>query len=313
MPDRPDLIIHPARAYGRPPYIGKQALLQAGWINARRTAVQSMLDSTLNLVAPGKVRVTALLDKLLLTSLHVAEMRSGHPLDRIWGFVPESDIALWALVYADAPGLRGWEALYWTPLYMFVDDAAATAGGREIFGFPKIHAGILRTGTGESDFGLTVEIRAFSVPDTNRPVEKVEMLRISQGALSFARSDPGDLLDVPWLAAHKLAQLVAGVALPKVTLPSVEFPVLQLKQVPSVENPAKADYQALVALRMKTLAVHSAGRAKGNPMIRIGSPLSLPVASYLGAPPSQKLEYPVWLVQDFETATGEILAEAGEA
>jgi hypothetical protein len=120
-------------------------------------------------------------------------------------------------------------------------------------------------------------------------------------------------MDVPWLAAQKLAQLVAGAALPKVTLPSVEFPVLQLKQVPSVANPAKADYQALVALRMKTLALHSAGRAKGNPMIRIGSPLSLPVAASVGAPPSQKLEYPVWLVQDFETATGEILAEAGKA
>lgn len=89
--------------------------------------------------------------------------------------------------------------------------------------------------------------------------------------------------------------------------------MLQLKQVPSVANPAKADYEALVALRMKTLALHTAGRAKGNPMIRIGSPLSLPVATSLGAPPSQKLEYPVWLVQDFETATGEILAEAGTA
>ncbi len=101
--------------------------------------------------------------------------------------------------------------------------------------------------------------------------DEIELLRISQGALSFARSNPGDVLDVPWLTAHTLAQLVAGVSLPKVTLPSVEFPVLQLKQVPSVENPAKADYQALVALRMKTLAAHSAGRARGNPMIRIGS------------------------------------------
>jgi hypothetical protein len=35
------------------------------------------------------------------------------------------------------------------------------------------------------------------------------------------------------------------------------------------------------------------------------------VASYLGVPPSQKLEYPVWLVQDFETATGIVLEEAG--
>ena len=67
-------------------------------------------------------------------------------------------------------------------------------------------------------------------------------------------------MDVPWLAAHKLAQLVAGVALPKVTLPSVEFPVLQLKQVPSAQNPAKADYQALAALRLKTLALHARPR-----------------------------------------------------
>jgi len=31
----------------------------------------------------------------------------------------------------------------------------------------------------------------------------------------------------------------------------------------------------------------------------------------LATPPVQKLEFPVWLVQDFETATGEVLAEAG--
>ena len=67
----------------------------------------------------------------------------------------------------------------------------------------------------------------------------------------------------------------------------------------------------LVALRMKSLAIHSAGRANGNPMIRLGSPLSLPIAASLGAQPSQKLEYPVWLVQDFATATGEVLAESG--
>lgn len=310
MPELPDLILHPTRAYGRPPYIGSQALLQAGWITGRRTAVQSLLDNSLNLVAPGKVRVTALLDQILITSLHVAEMRSGHPFDRSWGFVPESDIALWALVYAEAPGLTGTKTLYWTPIYMFVDDAAATAGGREIFGFPKIHAEIIRPGTGESDFGLTVAIKAFSVPGPDRPVENIEVLRISQGGLRFERTDPDGLLDVPWLAPHRLADRIAGAVLPKITLPSVEFPVLQLKQVPSIANPAKADYQALVALRMKSLKLHGAGRAKGNPMVRIGSPLSLPVAASLGAAPAQKLEFPAWLIQDFETATGEVLAEA---
>jgi hypothetical protein len=152
-----------------------------------------------------------------------------------------------------------------------------------------------------------------ALPGTDRQVDKIELLRINQGALSYARSHPGDLLDVPWLAVQKLAQLVAGVALPKVTLPSVEFHVLQLKEVPSVANPTNTDYQALVTLRMKTLALHSAGRAKGNQMIRIGSPLSLPVAASLGAQPAQKLEYPVWLVQDFEAATGIVLADAGSS
>lgn len=313
MPERPDLILHPTRAYGRPPYVGTKALLQAGWIATRRSVVQAILDRTLNLVAPGQIRATALHDRLLLTSLHVAEMRSGDMIDRQWGFVPESDIAVWALVLAETPGRKGLRALYWTPIYMFVDDAAATAGGREIFGFPKIHARITRPGTGQTDFGLSVRISAFSTPGSQRRIEDIEILNISAGSQAFERADPHDLLDVPWLAASKLPPNLTAARAGRVRLPTIEFPVLQLKQIPSLSDPYKADYQALVSLRMKTLKLHAAGRSKADPIIRIGSPLSAPVAATLATPPAQKLEFPVWLIQDFETGTGEILAEAGSA
>ena len=310
MPDLPDLILHPTRAYGRPPYIGKKALLQAGWIDSRASAIQSILDRSLNRVAPDKVRVSALFDKLLMTSLHVGEMRSGDPIDRQWGYVAESDIAFWALVRAETPGRTGLKALYWTPIYMFVDDAAATAGGREIFGFPKIHARINRPGTGESDFGLCVSIRAFAEPDPDQAVQDIKVIEIAAGGHAYERAEPDTLLNVPWTSDKTLTDGLVPALAGRIRLPTLEFPVLQMKQVPSITDPYKADYQALVALRMKTLKVHAAGRARGGPNIKIASPKSVPIAETLATLPVQKLEFPVWLVQDFETATGEVLAEA---
>lgn len=295
------LIDLPARAFGRPPYVGKNALMQAGWLRSSGPVLQAYLDRTLNRVAPDRFRAVAASSSLLLTSLHVAEMRSDHPLDRIWGYVPETDIAIWALVLGGAPDRRGFGSLYWTPIYMFVDDPAATAGGREIFGFPKLHSGIRRTGTERSDFGLKITVKAFSAPDPNRAVEDIEILSISGGKLGSVEAPADGLLVVPDPIEAAFTDKSAMAGLLNVRPPSLEFPVLQIKQLPAITNAEYTDYQALVVTKMKSLKVYAAGRATGSPVVRIASPRSMPVAEELGTPAEQPLTNAVWLVQDFKS------------
>ena len=142
---RPPKYIEPAlKVFGHPPYIGENALLQGGWLTSSQGAIQSCLDRSINRVAPHHFRAKAVLSSLLMTSLFVEKMRSGHPLGKIWGYVPEADISIWALAYAGPVDRPSDWALYWVPIYMFVDDPAAVAGGREIFGFPKMYGAIER-------------------------------------------------------------------------------------------------------------------------------------------------------------------------
>lgn len=301
MKTRPPLLTPLGRAYGRAPYAASRALLQAGWIEAQRGAVQSVLDRTLGRIAPGRMRITALTGHLLVTLLHVPEMRSADPIDARWGYVPESDLALWALVTLETeePAAR---QVFWSPLIMFVDDPAAAAGGREIFGFPKIQAAIRRTGSQPAAFGVEAEISAFTRPGRSRRVETVRILEVTgaDGAAS-SEAEAGSLLDIPILEG--LSPRL------KLSLPGLGFPVLQMKQIPSLEDPGRAESLALVSAGMRAGAVHGAGILKAPPEIRIASPASLPLAMSLGTPPVQALRFAGWVVHDFETAPGRILAE----
>ncbi|MEL7539813.1 MAG: acetoacetate decarboxylase family protein [Pseudomonadota bacterium] len=303
---RPPKYIDPAlKAFGLPPYIGEDALLQGGWIDSSQGAIQSYLDRSINRVAPEHFRAKSVLSSLLMTSLFVKKMRSGHPTGRVWGFVPEADISIWALAYAGPlDNSAAWE-LYWVPIYMFVDDPAAVAGGREIFGFPKMYGSIAREDNDPSDYGLSVKVAAFKDFGQDVEVEQVEILKIDsqihgstdsniEGVMSGLEDEPEDA-DIRAL-------------MPSLRPPQIDFPILQIKQVPSIENADFAAYQAIVGVKMRTQKLHGMGKAAGRPRLTIQSPLSLNISQELDTPAVQDMKYCFWVRQDFTTQPGEILS-----
>lgn len=303
---RPPKYIDPAlKAFGRPPYIGENALLQGGWLASSQGAIQSYLDRSINRVAPQHFRAKAVLSSLLMTSLFVEKMRSGHPLGKVWGYVPEADISIWALTYAgsiDQPS--DWE-LYWVPVYMFVDDPAAVAGGREIFGFPKMYGTIARPGTDVSDYGLSVKVAAFRQLGQDVAAEQVEILKIDARSHGSNDARVEDVMtDIEDEPDDVTLQSMMGALRP----PQVDFPILQIKQVPSIGNADVAAYQAIVAVKMTTLKLHGVGRASGRPTLTIQSPPSLNICQELDTPAVQEMKHCFWVRQDFTTQPGEVLS-----
>ena len=307
---RPPKYIDPAlKSFGRPPYIGENALLQGGWLQSSQGAIQSYLDRSINRVTPHHFRAKAVLSSLLMTSLFVEKMRSGHPTGKVWGYVPEADISIWALAYAGPIGRPSEWELYWVPIYMFVDDPAAVAGGREIFGFPKMFGTIERTGSDASDYGLSVQVAAFRQLGQDVAAERVEILKIdahAHGSSDVALEDVmTDMEDEP---EDFSLQSMMGALSP----PQVDFPILQIKQVPSIENADLAAYQAIVAVKMTTVKLHGVGRASGRPTLTIQSPPSLDISQELDTPPVQQLRHCFWVRQDFTTQPGKILSQAND-
>ncbi|MEO1324639.1 MAG: acetoacetate decarboxylase family protein [Pseudomonadota bacterium] len=302
---RPPKYIDPSlKVFGLPPYVGENALLQGGWIDSSRGAVQSYLDRSINRVAPEHFRAKAVLPRLLMTSLFVEKMRSGHPTGKMWGYVPEADISIWALAYAGPMDRSSdWE-LYWVPIYMFVDDPAAVAGGREIFGFPKMFGEISRTSPEPEDYGLSVKVSAFKELGHDVRAETVEILNIDSQVQSCTDCSVDDLMtgmdadaDEPGMRS----------LLSSLRPPQIDFPVLQIKQMPSIENADNAAYQAIVAVKMTTDKLHGVGLAEGQPRLKIQSPLSLNICDELDTPAEQDMKFCFWVRQDFSTNPGEVL------
>ena len=305
---RPPKYIDPTlKVFGRPPYLGEDALLQGGWMESSRGAIQSYLDRTINRVAPDKFRAKCVLSRLLMTSLFVEKMRSGHPTGRVWGYVPEADISIWALVYAGPMDRSSDWNLYWVPIYMFVDDPAAVAGGREIFGFPKMFGQIARSTADPADYGLSASVSAFKAFGSDVEAEQVEILKIDSGLQTCTNCEIDQVMTgLDEMPEDAEVQTLFSSLRP----PHLDFPVLQIKQFPSVENADNAAYQAIVSVKMTTTKLHGIGLAEGKPRLKIQSPLSLNISEELDTPAEQDLKFCFWVRQDFSTNPGEILYAA---
>jgi len=304
MASLPNYIDPALKVFGLPPYVGENALLQGGWLDSSMGAVQSYLDRSINRVAPEHFRAKAVVPRLLMTSLFVEKMRSGHPSGSLWGYVPEADISIWALAYAGPLDTSDdWE-LYWVPIYMFVDDPAAVAGGREIFGFPKMFGEIARTNSDPADYGLSVKVSAFKSFGADISAETVEILKIDSHIHGITSCEPDQVLS---RLADDPDDARARSLMSSLRPPQIDFPVLQIKQVPSIQNPDKAAYQAIVAVKMRTDRLHGAGLADGDPHLTIQSPLSLNISEELDTPAHQEMKFCFWVRQDFSTKPGEVL------
>ncbi len=286
----------------RPPYVSRNALLQAGWIEARRGALQALLDQSVNRIAQDRFRFISPLSNLLYTGVYIPEIWSEHPLDKKYGSIEQADISLWILTFGGRIGEElSWQ-LRWMPTFMFVDDIGAVIGGRERLGYPKVHAGLTRSSNEEADPGLVVEARAmrgFS------PGHRLEDQRIFEISSPDAPPEPLD-----WNAAEprwRQGGLAEGSGVPapllsRLRLPQVSFRALLMRQLADGTHPDRALYSGLEEADMVSTRILRGGWIGDVPM-RFDEPATHRIAEMHGVAPETELRNTIWLVQDFVTQT----------
>lgn len=286
----------------RPPYVSRKALLHAGWIEARRGALQALLDQSVNRIAQDRYRFISPLSNLLYTGIHIPEIWSEHPLDKKYGAIAQADISFWILTFGGRIGEELSWRLRWMPTFMFVDDIGAVIGGRERLGYPKVHATLTRSSLAEADPGLVVEARAMH---GFGPGQKLEYLRIFEISSSGA---PADTLE--WSAAEsrwRQGGVAEGSGVPAallsgLRLPQVSFPNLLMRQLADGAHPGRAHYRGLEEADMVSTRIHRGGWI-GNVAIRFDEPATHRIAEMHGLAQETELRDAVWLVQDFVTET----------
>ncbi len=306
MTDTQRYIYSANRAFARPPFLATNALLQSGWLKSSFGPLQSFLDSTLNRVLPGHRFITPL-PTVLYTGLFVPQMRSGNVIDASRGYVAETDISFWILTYGGKIGDEGHWALRWTPAFMFVNDAAAVAGGREVYGFPKLMAEVARTAEAPSDYGLEVTVPALKVFGPNEQVEPFKLIEIDSASAGPNGADRNKAENTWRDVARSVVDQIASDLIDDLRLPQLSFPILSLKQFPSVENPDLAAYQALVSSKMTSTAIHDIGGVDGKPKLTINPAQSILMTEVLGLDPTSEMEGGLWVVQDFTAELGTVL------
>lgn len=303
----PAYLIPANRATARPPYVATNSLLQTGWIKAKRSALQALLDRSINLVRPGEIRFVSPLASVLYTALHVEEMRSGHPIDRTRGFTVESDIAFWILTYGGRLGHESDWKFRWTPTFMFVNDISAVIGGREVFGFPKAFGSVERRSVADADYGLVVKADALETFGRGQRVKPLGIFEVTSETKPLVQS----LSDAEHLWREVARGDTSGPArmnLNDLKPPQLSFPIVLLKQIPSITNADLAVHQSLISVKMESTKIIRTGSVEGRPRIEFFEPASAKIAAYHGIEKVAELRGAFWVRHNFVTNMGAPLA-----
>lgn len=295
----------PGDPQARPPFIGKNVLLQGGFLKCDGGKLDALCDLTLNQVDPD-LRFQAVGDHVLYAALFAERMSSAHPEDAEFGYVPEMDIGLWVLTWG---GRRGHlPALRWTPAFIFVDSATALVTGRELYGYPKQLARIARMGTSEQDFRAYLRAVSFEKKDPNERGREHEVLSVGRGEASPQPFEDGvDSLSL--LSGYKSALAAAPAMvdpLGLLTPPFIGMPMVFLRQMRDVTAQDDVIVQEIASVTVQPTHVAQAGAAPSH-QITLKPLASVPIADCLGCASTVDLEWPFWARFDFSVGVGQRL------
>lgn len=304
----------PGNAVGRLPYIARESVLHGFFFESDFGTLNRLCDRLLNDPSDGALLFRAPSHMVLLNAVYVARMSSGDAVDQSKGFVKEVDVGFWIPVFG---GLRlnplSWR-LRWLPVYLFVDPGAAVAAGREVFGFPKLHASVTRTSDDMVHDGtFSVATQYFGQFGPNEEAEfdtlfslvtdatmegapyggLAELDAAVAAALSARRSD-----DTP----HE-ALSAAGVTL------GASMPMIFLKQFRDVAVANAACLQQVCTVTAEASNITHVGTISGDHTLVLAPSASHPIADDLGISNGQTNVMGFVVHHDFEVGFGEILWE----
>jgi hypothetical protein len=232
-----------------PPFRHRGAILHGMLLPGSKVLQQSLVNATLNR-CPG-MAFEVLSPLVLLTALYVSEVTST---DEDWagrGVTSEVDIGVWTLVGGGRDGDR---AMRWHPQYLFVDSATAMAIGREIYGFPKHLARVIRADPDPDpkDPRVAVELQTIEVlgpSEKPSPCQPIQITLATDPAPLRAKREP-DAINRETLASE-LGEVLfeyAFDALPVDPPYLGGLPAIFLRQYRDIVDPRRAAYQAVTTL-----------------------------------------------------------------
>jgi Acetoacetate decarboxylase (ADC) len=275
-------------------------------VPASREKCQTMLDAMFSTPSGGKVRYRMLGSNVMLGAAEISRIHATDPVEQHEGWADEIDFGLWVPALREGDGLF---AIRMIPLYLFVDVAAAMAGGREIWGFPKQ--------TGQFDFtpqtsdpaaARTFRAKGYALK-TFAPSTQAGWAEIAHVSPILESPVRGPLADLERFARQFFEGLADGAADVAGKLSTAfglgHVTMAFLKQFPDVADPSRACYQAITEARSRVVGFRGSGLTHNHYTIAISSYASLPIAAELGIPEGpQKVGQGIWVDFDFTMDLG---------
>jgi hypothetical protein len=262
---------------------------------ADRDRLAALADRLLNAPAQGAVEYVPAAPVVALVCADVTRGQAREAPDRSKGWMSERDVAFWVPLWAGKR--RGSifvpERLVFFLPYVFVDNAAATTTGREVFGFPK-ESGVLafpEPPGAPGPFSVDALVIRRYAPDTRAEIARiVEVAPTETRVPAAAHGAWTDVEEGARALMGRLRELITKDAV----VPAVETllhamteghgpgaRLVFLKQFRDVEDPSRACYQAVVEAPATVDALRGGGLLPEH-TVRIAHADSHPIVADLG-------------------------------
>jgi hypothetical protein len=238
-----------------PPFLHEDVVLQGMFFEADLQSLTGYVETTIGAI-PG-VEVEVVSSTLMFATMYASSVR---PIDERYenrDGISEVDCGFWLLVRSGRTG--GAQALYWTPLCLFVDSVYAVVIGRELYGFPKMLGRIepsrpsptsdlsvivctdhFVTSAGRSRLARNARLFGVRKVDTS---SAATLERVSMKSLNAEVSQNITLANGINAQSFEESSMSPGI-------PYVHMPMLFLKQFRAIKGTPAADYAAVTTAKM---------------------------------------------------------------
>jgi hypothetical protein len=317
--DLPFYVEGPANVVGNLPYIGYGATLQGFMFNGDRARLQRVCDTMLNRPAGGAVNFSVVTSQVFLSALYQPRVQSADPADQSAGYVPEIDVGFWTLTFGGRTDKVADWAFRWLPIWLFVDNGAAIATGREVFGYPKMQArfeGKTANSTNPTDASVGVWTHVFETFQHDECAKEFKLFSLTpSGGPTPAKGGHAMTLDKSAADFRSVIrgdnQLIGqslpfdGLMPPMISMLKVKMPMVFLKQFRDVSEVRRACYQAITAVGVETLDVLDIGTFATTYRLQIEVAASHPIEELLGIESGAEPSFSFWAKQNFLVGFGE--------
>jgi hypothetical protein len=287
---RPSYVVRGGEQIYPPPAAAQNTAFYGFLLEADADAIQThVCDLLFNEPSGGALDFVPFGSWAMLGYDSIARLVATDPPANEWGWIAESEAAIWVLMEERKSG-----ELYWTLPYIFVDNGYALTIGREVYGFPKAMGRIQMPYSPEhaSFLGTDTIVMPEYTSFTQGVPQQIWATRLTEpgpGGIPGLYDNVGDFVDAigdivrgndklgqfDWQTCRRLWAFLKD-------LVQREAPMVFLKQFRAADSPTEACYQAVIATTIEMTAFHGARLLNGTYAVDIGNPPSHPVRRDLG-------------------------------